>query len=87
MPAVDSVLLSIKRRTRPPIEMHEVASYRDFVHYGFARWKSNLRLAFKNVFSYNQWKRLARDLQFPLNATPTELSFEQWLGLYRRFVK
>lgn len=87
VPAVDSVLLSIKRLNRPLIEMDEVASYYDFVHYGFTRWKLNLRLAFKNVFTYKQWKRLACDLQFPLNATPTELSFEQWLDLYHRFVK
>jgi ribosomal RNA small subunit methyltransferase A len=86
VPAVDSVLLSIKRRSRPLIEMHEVA-YRDFVQYGFARWKPNLKLAFKNMFTYKQWRRLARDLHFPLNATPTELSFEQWLDLYRGFVK
>ena len=81
-PNVDSVLLSIKRRARPLIESQDVASYRDFVQYGFGRWKPNLRLAFKHVFTYKQWKRLARDLDFPLNATPTQLSFEQWLNLY-----
>jgi 23S rRNA (adenine-N6)-dimethyltransferase len=85
VPGVDSVLLSIKRRTRPLIETQDVAPYRDFVQYGFARWKPNLKLGFKNVFTYKQWKRMARDLKFPLNATPTDLSFEQWLGLYRRF--
>jgi 23S rRNA (adenine-N6)-dimethyltransferase len=87
VPAVDSVLLSIKRRPRALIETHEVASYRDFVQYGFGRWKPNLKLAFKNVFTYKQWKRLARDLHFQVNATPTELSFEQWLDLYRGFMK
>ena len=85
MPNVDSVLLSIKRRTRPLIETQDVASYRDFVQYGFGRWKPNLRLAFKHVFTYKQWKRLARDLEFSLNVTPTELSFEQWLNLYYGF--
>lgn len=85
MPRVDSVFLSIRRRTRPLIEAQDVASYRDFVQYGFGSWKPSLRLAFKNVFTYKQWKRLARELDFPLNATPTELSFEQWLGLYQRF--
>lgn len=82
VPNVDSVFLSIKRRPRPLIERQDVASYRDFVQYGFERWKPNLRLAFKKVFTYKQWKRLAHDLDFPLSATPTELSFEQWLGLY-----
>jgi 23S rRNA (adenine-N6)-dimethyltransferase len=85
VPNVDSVLLSIKRRTHPLIEKHDVARYRDFVQYGFGRWKPNLRLAFKKVFSYKQWKRLTRELDIPLNATPTELSFEQWLGLYQGF--
>ncbi len=85
VPSVDSVLLSIKRRARPLIDVQDMALYREFVHYGFERWKPNLKLAFKNVFPYQQWKRLARDLEFPLNATPTELRFEQWLGLYEGF--
>ncbi len=85
VPNVDSVLLSIKRRPSPLIESQDFAGYREFVQYGFARWKPNLKLAFKSVFTYKQWKRLARELDFPLNATPTELSIEQWVGLYRGF--
>ena len=85
VPHVDSVFLSIKRRAHPLIEAQDVVSYRDFVQFGFGRWKPSLKLAFKNVFTYKQWKRLARDLDFALNATPTELSFEQWLGLYHGF--
>ena len=85
VPHVDSVFLSITRRAHPLIEAQDVAAYRDFVQYGFGRWKPNLKLAFKNVFTYKQWKRLARELEFPLNATPTELSCEQWVGLYYGF--
>jgi 23S rRNA (adenine-N6)-dimethyltransferase len=85
VPNVDSVLLAIKRRASPLIEARELPLYREFVQYGFERWKPNLKLAFKNVFTYKQWKRLAGDLGFPLNATPTELNIEQWLGLYQAF--
>lgn len=85
IPNVDSVLVSIKRRASPFIDAQDVPLYREFVRYGFERWKPNLRLAFKNVFTYQQWKHLARDLDFPLNARPTELNVEQWVGLYRRF--
>jgi len=85
VPNVDSVLLSIKRRARPLIDTQDVASYSDFVQFGFGRWKPNLRLAYKHVFTYKQWKRLCSDLDFPLNATPRELSFEQWLDLYCAF--
>lgn len=84
-PDVDSVLLSITRRRPPLLATQDVALYRDFVRYGFGRWKPNLKLAFKNVFTYKQWKRLARELDFPINATPTDLSLEQWLGLYHGF--
>ena len=85
-PTVDSVLLSIKRRAHPLLETQDVASYRSFVQYGFGRWKPNLKSAFRRVFTYKQWKRLARELEFPLNATPTELSFEQWLSLYYGYI-
>ena len=86
VPNVDSVLLSIKRRTSPLIEVQDRPLYREFVQYGFGRWKPNLKLAFKHIFTYKQWKRLARDMDFRLNATPTELSVEQWSGLYQRYM-
>lgn len=85
VPDVDSVLLKIRRRTTPLIQNSDAGPYRDFVQYGFCRWKRHLRSAYKYVFTYKQWKRMARELDFPLNATPTELSFDQWLGLFEGF--
>lgn len=85
IPKVDSVLLHIKKYARSLVAEEDRLLYHDFVSYGFRRWKNNLRLAFKNVFTYPQWKRLARDLHFPLNVIPTGLSFEQWLGLFQSF--
>lgn len=79
VPDVDSVMLRITRRQ--PVTRDEMG-YRDFVRYGFARYKRNLRLAYKDVFSYKRWKRLSRELGFDINATPTELNFRQWLRLY-----
>ena len=84
---VDSVLLQIRRRRSPLIEKKDSASYRSFVRFGFCSWKRHLRAAYKNVFTYKQWKRLSREVGFPLNATPTDLSFEQWLQLYRAFTQ
>ena len=85
VPEVDSVLLRIERRREPLLKKEDAALYREFVRYGFGRWKRHLRSAFKPVFTYKQWKRLSQDLYFPLNATPTELTFEQWLGLFKAF--
>lgn len=85
VPDVDSVLLRIHRRDRPLLSREDALLYRDFVRFGFGGWKRHLRSAFKDVFTYTQWKRLSHDLRFHLNATPTRLTFEQWLRLYHGY--
>ena len=62
-------------------------SWAEFVTFGFTRYKPNLRLAFKNVFTYRQWKHVAREQSFQINATATELNFDQWLGVYRSYLR
>jgi len=84
-PRVDSVLLHIRKRCPPLICGEDVSLYRHFVRFGFRSWKRNLKLAFKPIFTYEQWKRLSKDLRFPLDVTPTELTFEQWMGLFDCF--
>lgn len=85
VPSVDSVLLQIKKRPVALVRREDACLYRNFVRYGFGTWKRSLKLIFKPVFSYEQWKRLSRDLHFPIDATPSILSFEQWLGLFECF--
>lgn len=85
MPNVDSVLLHIKKRPSSLLKQEDTFFYQRFVCYGFRTWKNSLKLIFKPIFTYQQWKRLAKDLNFPLNAIPSTLSFEQWLGLFECF--
>ena len=85
VPQIDSVLLRIKRRSTPLVQKAEISLYRSFVCYGFGRWKHSLKLIFKPIFTYPQWKRLSKDLYFPLDATPSQLTFAQWLGLFDCF--
>jgi 23S rRNA (adenine-N6)-dimethyltransferase len=85
VPRVDSVLLQIKRRQPALLRREDALLYRRFVRYGFGTWKHSLKLTFKPVFSYEQWKRLSKDLQCPLDATPSDLTFEQWFGLFECF--
>jgi 23S rRNA (adenine-N6)-dimethyltransferase len=85
MPNVDSVLVHIKRRYSSFLREEELFLYRRFVRYGFGRWKNSLKLIFKPIFTYQQWKRLSKHLHFPLDATPSKLTFEQWLGLFECF--
>jgi 23S rRNA (adenine-N6)-dimethyltransferase len=84
MPDVDPVLLRMVRRAVPLVGRDQVARYREFVRLGFCSWRPNLRIAYKNVISYKQWKRVAREVGFNINAKPTDLSFEQWLVLFAR---
>lgn len=84
-PAVDVVLLHIKKYPEPMIEESQSSLYRDFVIYAFNAKKPNLRKALELVLTYNQIKRLSKDLQFDLNSTPTQLTFNQWLGLFKYF--
>ncbi len=85
VPNVDSVLLHIKKRRLLLVREEDTPLYRNFVRYGFGGWKKNLKLTFKLFFTHRQWKRLSKDLHFPLDVTPSELTFEQWLGLFECF--
>jgi 23S rRNA (adenine-N6)-dimethyltransferase len=85
IPHVDSVLLRIKKRPWPLLHKEDFSLYRRFIYYGFGRWKHNLKLIFKPIFTYPQWKHASRDLCFPLDATPSQLTFEQWLRLFECF--
>jgi 23S rRNA (adenine-N6)-dimethyltransferase len=87
VPAVDPVLLRIKRRPEALVGPEVRDMYEDLVRKGFQAWKPTLRGAYKGVFTYKQWKTISNELGFQLNATPTMLTFEQWLGLFRVYIR
>lgn len=82
VPQVDSVLVHIRRRATALINKKDARLYSRFVTHAFGRWKPTLRSALKDVFTYNQWKHLSRSLRLPMDATPTQLTFDQWLALF-----
>ena len=81
-PGKDAVLLHIARRRDPLVGSRYAGAYRRFVRHGFEAWRRDLRTAYRRVFTCRQWKRLSSDLSFPVRARPSELRFEQWLGLF-----
>ena len=86
VPSVDVVLLHIAKRKQPLITSVNECSYQKFVKFGFEAWKKDLDTVYKHVFTYEQWRRLSKNLSFSLKATPGELRFEQWLGLFEYFL-
>ena len=86
VPSTDTVMLFLRRRENPLVSEHQKELYRQFVSHGFHASRNNLALSFKKVFTYEQWKRLARSLKFPIKVTASGLKFEQWLGLFQYFL-
>ncbi len=85
VPAVETVLLRIERRKEPLVLSEDRELYERFIRHGFGTWRQSLKSIFRNVFSYKQWKHLSRELGFALKATPTDLTFDQWLGLFNYY--
>lgn len=82
VPNVDAVLLWLLRRDKPLIQELEEEKYLRFLNSQLGK-TSTVRKALRNLFTHNQVRCLASDLRFSLDARPSELSFEQWLGVYR----
>ncbi len=82
---VDVVMLHIEKRTPSLISPIDIPIYERFIKCGFGAWRKNLKLNYKNIFSHHQWKKLSRDLEFPIRAKPSELRYRQWLGLFDFF--
>ncbi|MDH4211896.1 MAG: 23S ribosomal RNA methyltransferase Erm [candidate division WOR-3 bacterium] len=82
VPNVDVVMLHIEKRTSSLVSAADISAYEQFIKRGFGAWRKDLKSNYKHVFSHNQWKRLSRDLEFPIRAKPSEIQFRQWLGLF-----
>lgn len=86
VPNVDVVLLHIKKRERPLVPAAHTQEYRDFIVYAFNQWKPTLFESLGQVFTRKQLLRLAKSLHIDPLATPAEVNFPQWLGLFAFFV-
>ena len=84
-PGVDVVMLRLQRRVQALVAPGTQAAFRDFVVYGFTTWRPTLEKIFKELFTWPQLKRIRTELAIDLNGTPTSLSLEQWLDLFRCF--
>ena len=82
-PPVDAVLLRISRRDAPLVAHASHDAYRRFI---IACWRSgapDVRHALRPYVTGRQLLRLARDLGFSPRQRPSELTFQQWAGLFR----
>jgi 23S rRNA (adenine-N6)-dimethyltransferase len=85
VPQVDTVLLRIEKTKNSLINPKCSTLYKDFISYGFTSFKPTLKKGYEKVFSHSQFLNLAQKLHFNINAKPTDLTFEQWLGIFSYF--
>lgn len=85
-PLVDSVLLWLARRPRPLVDHLEGTLYRSFVATAFGRTGGTMKQCIRQFLTDRQITRLASDLRFNPAASPSSLSFDQWLGIFRYVV-
>lgn len=86
VPSIDAALMHMQKRDRPLLDPKHKKQYTQFVSLGFRSWKKNLKIGYKNIFSYPQWKRLAKDNRFNVESMPSQLSLEQWVSVFNYFL-
>ena len=86
VPAVDSVLLHIRRRPEPfvPDELRD--AYRDLVTAVFTAWKPSVLLALKTLVPAEHVLLLRDELGAELSHSPARTPLALWLRLFERIV-
>jgi 16S rRNA A1518/A1519 N6-dimethyltransferase RsmA/KsgA/DIM1 with predicted DNA glycosylase/AP lyase activity len=83
-PNVEVKLLRLEKIATPIWYVKQ--DYIKFIAYAFGQQKSNLMKNLEPIFTYEQWKRLAKTHQFHIKARPQDLSITQWKGLYQYYL-
>ena len=85
-PSVDAVLARFEKRSQQKVDPKNRQLYRDFVIYGYNQWQPTVLDAFRKIFSGEQLKTMAEKLGIS-GLKPTEITIEQWLGMFESFLK
>ena len=86
VPSVNAALLHMTKRPKPRLNPKHKPLYHKFVAFGFRSWKKSLKVGYRNIFTYPQWKRLAKENRFSVDAIPSDLNLTQWLALFNYFL-
>jgi 23S rRNA (adenine-N6)-dimethyltransferase len=82
VPAVDSVLLRIKRRVQPVITAELADRYRDLLAALFSAWKPTVEASLQGFARPDQMNRIYRRFGESLRCRPSLLPFERWIALF-----
>lgn len=83
-PSVDSVFMQMSHRGRPILHTRQYQRYMDLIETVF-RSNSTILRVLRPKLGKLQIRRLASELRFSLDNMPSDLTFEQWLGIFRQW--
>lgn len=83
-PNVQIVFVHFAKHQTPRILSEERQLFRDFVVYGYTKWTPSVLESFKEVFTNRQRSIIAKSQKL-IGVKPTELTIDQWIGLYKTF--
>lgn len=78
---METVLFHFNKKETPLLPEQDKTGYKKLIEIGFTGGKG-LKYNLRNVFTHVQFKRLAKDNLFSVEAKPSDLSVQQWVKLY-----
>lgn len=85
-PQVNIVFAKFTLLPKILIDVTQYSQFLDFIIFGFNQWKPNIFEIYKKIFSYDQFKKINHQLKVN-SLKPTELSIDQWVGLFSIYQK
>jgi 23S rRNA (adenine-N6)-dimethyltransferase len=82
-PRIHSVLLRIRHRDAPLIAKGRASGYRSVITTTFSHGAPEVTRAFRRYLTAQQVKRLGHDLGFSRDCRASQLTFDQWLNVFR----
>ncbi len=82
---MDTVMIRFTKRDIPLVKKEYKKQYVLFVGQGFGGGK-RLKYNLRNFLSHEQFKRLAKQYGFSIRSRPSDLTVEQWIGIFNYLI-
>lgn len=81
-PLVSSSMISFEKREKPLVSEQDQDSFEAFVRQGFGGQGRRIKQKLAMLFSPSELNQIAQEHGFGVNDRPTDLTFDQWLGIF-----
>ena len=85
-PSVNVVMISFEKKQKPEIDKFNIGEYADFVSYCMVQQKPSLFYRTNKLFTPEQFKRLAKSLNFDLDIIAKALPYQIWKKLFEYYL-